>query len=94
MGIPSDSLNVSESRAIEDQLREAEGRFRTLVEHATDGIFIAGVDGRYEDVNPAGCAMLGYSRDELLSLSMSDILAPEETARLGGEVVASPWVGG
>ena len=30
-----------------------------------DGIFIAGVDGRYEDVNPAGCAMLGYSRDEL-----------------------------
>ena len=70
----------------EDQLREAEGRFRTLVEHATDGIFIAGMDGRYQDVNPAGCAMLGYSRDELLSLSMSDILAPEETARLGGEV--------
>ena len=38
MGIPSDSLNVSEHRAIEDQLREAEGRFRTLVEHATDGM--------------------------------------------------------
>jgi PAS domain-containing protein len=56
-----------EHRAIEDQLREAEGRFRTLVEHATDGIFIAGADGRYQDVNPAGCAMLGYSRDELLS---------------------------
>ena len=86
MGIPSESLNVSERRAIEDQLREAEGRFRTLVEQAMDGIFIAGVDGRYQDVNPAGCAMLGYSRDELLSLSMSDILAPEEIARLGGEV--------
>jgi len=86
MGIPSDSLNVSEHRAIEDQLREAEGRFRTLVEDAADGIFIAGMDGRYQDVNPAGCAMLGYSRDELLSLSMSDVLAPEETARLGGEV--------
>src|SRR5688572_2816901 len=86
MGIPSGSVNVSERRDIEDQLREAEGRFRTLVEHATDGIFIAGVDGRYQDVNPAGCAMLGYSRDEMLTLSMSDILAPEETARLGGEV--------
>jgi two-component system, cell cycle sensor histidine kinase and response regulator CckA len=86
MGIPSESVNVSERRDIEDQLREAEGRFRTLVEHATDGIFIAGVDGRYQDVNPAGCAMLGYSRDEMLTLSMSDILAPEETARLGGEV--------
>jgi PAS domain S-box-containing protein len=86
MAIPSDSLNVSERRPIEDQLREAEGQFRTLVEQATDGIFIAGMDGRYQDVNPAGCAMLGYSRDELLGLSMSDILAPEETARLGGEV--------
>ena len=86
MGIPFDSLNVSERRAIEDQLRDAEGRFRTLVEHATDGIFIAGVDGRYLDVNPSGCAMLGYTRDEMLSLSMSDVVAPEETARLGGEV--------
>src|SRR5215213_7990684 len=86
MGIPFDSLNVSERPAIEDQLRDAEGGFRTLAEHATDGIFIAGVDGRYQDVNPAGCAMLGYTRDEMLSLSMSDILAPEDTARVGGEV--------
>jgi PAS domain S-box-containing protein len=55
-----------------------EERFRTLVAQAGDGIFIANSDGRYVDVNPAGCAMLGYTLQELRRLNIFDIVTPEE----------------
>ena len=59
-------------------IRSSEQRYRALFELASEGIFIAAHDGRYVDVNPAGCAMLGYTRAEILSLSMGDLVAPEE----------------
>ena len=91
--------DVSDRRVIEEQLRAAELRYRTLVEQATDGIFISDAAGRYLDVNPSGCAMLGYSLDEMLGLSIHDILASDEIPRLGaeiarlldGSVVPSEW---
>jgi PAS domain S-box-containing protein len=53
-------------------------RFRTLIAQATDGIFIADRRGRYVDVNAAGCALLGYTRDELCRMYVFDIVMPEE----------------
>ena len=58
-------------------LLESNARFRTYVEAAPEGIFVADADGRYREVNPAGCALVGYSREELLAMSISD-LAPEQ----------------
>ena len=86
-------------RAFAEQLRASEERFRTLVDEATDGIFIADADGRYQDVNPAGCEMLGYSREEILGMSMVDVLAPDEATRIhrelarlrGGSPAKSEW---
>jgi PAS domain S-box-containing protein len=57
-------------------LHQSEARYRMLVEQAADGIFVADRHGRYVQVNRAGCAMLGYTREELLSLHMHD-LVPE-----------------
>lgn len=55
-------------------LRESEFRLRSLVEYANDSIFIlAPKEDRIVDVNPAACRMLGYTREELLSLRISDI---------------------
>jgi len=42
-------------------------------EHSREGIFLIGEDGRFHDVNPAACAALGYTREELLHLTLSDI---------------------
>src|SRR5262245_41494417 len=77
---------VTRPLAIEDQLRVAEARLRMLVDDAADGIFIADANGRYLDVNPAGGAMLGYTLEQMLALSMVDVIAPEEQARLGTEL--------
>ncbi|MBI5829704.1 MAG: PAS domain S-box protein, partial [Chloroflexi bacterium] len=72
--------DITERKQAEDALRESEERYRTLVEYASDGIFLSDAQGRYLDVNPRACDMLGYSREELLSMSIADVIAPEELA--------------
>jgi len=51
-----------------------------------DGLFVADSHGRYVDVNPAGCRMLGYSREDLLQLSLADVVDPSELQRLADTV--------
>ncbi len=78
--------DLSERRATEEALRSSEYRYRTLAEQATDAIFITDRHHRLVDVNPAGCALLGYTRDELLALTIDDLVpqlaTPEGRAQL------------
>ncbi len=57
-------------------------RTRDLVEQAPDGIFVADLDGRYTDVNGAGCRMLGYAREEIVGKTIIDLIPPEDVGRL------------
>ena len=50
--------------------------YRTLMEQASDAIFVADEHRRYVDVNVAACEMLGYTREELLELSIADVTPP------------------
>jgi two-component system cell cycle sensor histidine kinase/response regulator CckA len=54
-------------------LREGEERFRTLFEQASDLFELTDLEGRLLGVNSATCRSLGYTRDELLRLSLEDI---------------------
>jgi PAS domain S-box-containing protein len=78
--------DISQRRASEQALRVSEERFRSLVEQAADGIFVADAQGHYLDVNTSACAMLGYSRAELLGLNIADVIDPAEVPRIGPEV--------
>lgn len=62
-------------------MADREERFRELFENAPDGIFIADADGRYTDVNAAGCRLLGYAEGELIGRSVAEFVAPEELER-------------
>ena len=64
------------------QLRQSEARYRDLVEQITDGIFVCDGDGRYLEVNPAACALLGYTREEILQRKVRDVIVPEDLAAL------------
>ncbi|CAN5911093.1 hypothetical protein BH11GEM2_BH11GEM2_34080 [soil metagenome] len=57
---------------------ESESRYRTLFERAPDGIMISDADGHFVDVNHTLCAMLGYSRAELLNLHTWEVVPLEE----------------
>jgi len=85
---PPDGLAgpTSEATTREVSVSGHDAHFRTLVEHAPDGIFIASAHGRYLEVNAAGCEMLGYTRAEILGLSLTDVVAPDEGPRVAGEV--------
>jgi len=67
-------------------LMESETRYRTLFEQATDGVFIADREGNYINVNAIGVRMLGYTRDELLRLRISDVIAEVEVPRVSPEL--------
>jgi diguanylate cyclase (GGDEF)-like protein/PAS domain S-box-containing protein len=60
------------------QLRESEERFASTVELAAIGIGHVSGDGRFIHVNRQLCEMLGYSRDELLGLTVKDISHPDD----------------
>ncbi|MEQ1799962.1 MAG: PAS domain S-box protein, partial [Lacibacter sp.] len=58
-------------------LKESEEKYRNLIDHAADGIFILDQQGRFIDVNSSGCAMMGYTKEDVLQLNLSDITPPE-----------------
>lgn len=76
------SRDITGSKLAEEKLRESEDRFRQLVEQTVDGIFLASAEGRYIDVNPAGCEMFGMTREEILNTNFLDVLDIEEDDRL------------
>ncbi|MDO9010740.1 MAG: PAS domain S-box protein [Gallionella sp.] len=60
----------------ERKLKEIE--YQTIVQTTTDGFWIASArDARFLDANEAYCRMVGYSRDELLSMHIFDVEAIE-----------------
>jgi two-component system sensor histidine kinase UhpB len=55
------------------ELSESRRWLIALFENALDAIFVADDGGRYVEANPAAAELLGYSRDELRSLSLRDV---------------------
>jgi PAS domain S-box-containing protein len=66
--------DITERKKAEKALQESENRFRTLVNQAADAFVLVDDQGRILDVNQAACSGLGYSREELLRLSVYDIV--------------------
>lgn len=65
---------VAERDQLVNTLRQSEERFRSYFDNAPYGVFIANDDGRYLEVNPEASVITGYSRDELVTMSIPDLL--------------------
>ncbi|HKJ37417.1 MAG TPA: diguanylate cyclase [Anaerolineales bacterium] len=55
-------------------LTESERKYRSIFDGSKDMIFIASLDEQIKDANPTSEEILGYTRDELLQMKMSDIV--------------------
>ena len=73
--------DITQRKQAEEELREKEERFRSLVKHAAVGIVQVGIDETFLQVNPAMCTMLGYSETEMLGMKPESITHPEDRAR-------------
>jgi len=69
--------DLSEREKAQETLRENEAKWRGYIENAPFGIFVVNSEGRYIDISEEGCRITGYSREELLQMSIPDILAEE-----------------
>ncbi|MBI9081937.1 MAG: cache domain-containing protein, partial [Pseudodesulfovibrio sp.] len=61
----------------EEELRESEIKWRSYVENAPYGIFVANREGRYVEANPAASRITGYAKAELLEKMIPDLIAPQ-----------------
>jgi PAS domain S-box-containing protein len=60
------------------KIEEGEERARTILSHVLDAFWIINKEGsQIIDVNHAMCQMLGYTREELLKMSVSDVTADD-----------------
>lgn len=74
-------LEILERREAEKELLVSERRFRTFFDNSTDGILIADPKTQaFILANRTICSMLGYSEDELTSLSVKAIYPSEDLA--------------
>ena len=74
--------DITEKKAAQAALKETELRYSAAVEQSNEGIGIADLEGRYIMVNPALCRMTGYSKEELLTMRLTDLLPPRVTPDL------------
>ena len=64
------------AKTTKDELQSTKARHQYLIEHAQGFIGSHDLVGRIIDVNPAGAKSLGYSVDEMIGMSISDLIHP------------------
>lgn len=78
-----DSLTRAVEQAVERhamarELGEREASWQAMYEQAAAGIVTCAPDGRFLTANPAFCAMLGYTWEELRQQSVFDLTHPDD----------------
>jgi PAS domain S-box-containing protein len=71
--------------------KESENRYHQLFDSINDAVFVISADpqddkDRFIEVNNEACKRLGYSRAELLKLSLADVDGPEDVPQIPGRL--------
>ncbi len=57
---------------------KAEAKLNSVLEYGADAVFVTDAGGRYIYANQQACRLLGYTREEIVGLSIPDITPPED----------------
>jgi PAS domain S-box-containing protein len=87
-----ESTKTTSRRSLLDQLKE---KYRVVLQVTLDGVWVVRTqDGRILEVNDAYCEMIGYSREELLEMAVTDVEAketPQETQSHTDKLIAEGY---
>jgi PAS domain S-box-containing protein len=70
--------NIGEQKRAREAMHAAQERFRAAFAHASIGMVLATPEGRFLEMNPAYCAITGYTREELAATDFLALTHPEE----------------
>jgi len=82
VGLVGVARDITEHKEAEEKLKRSEERFRKIFDQTKDGIFIETPEGKILDVNRAVCSLLGYTKEELLSMRVGDVVPPDLASAL------------
>lgn len=71
-------VDITERKKAEESLRLSEAEFRAAFEYSALGMSLMDINGRWLRVNESFCRILGYTNEELLSLTLSEITHPDD----------------
>jgi PAS domain S-box-containing protein len=69
---------ITSFKLAEEALRESEAKFQSVFDQASAGIGILTLDGRWLQVNPMICSIVGYTPEELIGHPVSEITHPDD----------------
>ena len=69
--------DITSRKLVEDALQKSEEQFRTVFEKGQHGMVMVDENFRFLKINPRFCTMLGYSKEELLTMSFTDVTHPD-----------------
>jgi PAS domain S-box-containing protein len=74
-------MNAELEKRVEERTAESkknEEKYQSLIEQASDAIYLLDANMNFTDVNESMCRMMGYSKQELLKMHVQAIVDPEE----------------
>jgi len=77
-GVASIGYDITHRKEAEAALKESEERFRSTFEQAAAGMGYTTLEGRWVRVNQRLCDIVGYSSDEMLTLTYQELTHPDD----------------
>ncbi len=71
-------IDVTKRKKAEEDVRESEEKYRSVIEQASDFIMITDNKGNFIDANSNFLKTFGYSKEEFVGLNVRDVIDPEQ----------------
>ena len=81
-GIQGILMDISDRKRFEEVLRQSEKKFRDIFDSSGDAILVHDSSWQYVEVNETACSYLGYTRDELLGMTLQDLISSKQVHRV------------
>ncbi len=79
--------DITDYKQAQEALQQSEERYRALFDQSAEGIYLHDLDGTLLDVNHIACLQMGYTREELLMMTVFDLL-PDQSEK---ENIINQW---
>ncbi len=74
--------DITKRKLSEQKLQDREKNYTALFNLSPIGIVLIDFEGNILDANPAYCNIIGYSREELLKMKVTDLSHPDSVAKI------------